>query len=366
MKFYISIGLLIYTLFLGAQEFKESDFDNLQTLPGIVETYYSEGSELKARYLQELVQDAVIFYQDKLQDTFDINLLVLNKKDWRSLVGGPYFIYGFSRDPDRIEAGVHNLFKIKLPDGQTLYGENEAFLWDFVAVHELGHYISSHKEVKRIRWTSEFFADYIMIGFLLEKIPEWKLPSSISAFYKYLPFKHKSLEDFGKYYSRMNPINNVLYQAKFEQLAEKIFIERGWDFLYEYMDKFTGEISPPPDKNHLLEYTIAEFQKMEPEAFNEWNAEMRKTYHPLIIIVLLVAIIVSIRSLDNSYRILTNTGLKARNSYKILGVPTLLILSQLKDNECQKKRKLKLIVGLRPIMYFGLLLLILLLILHFI
>ncbi len=364
MKFYITIVLPIISLYLGAQEFKESDLDRLLSLPGIVETYYSEGCELKARYLQELVQDAVIFYQNKLQDTFDLKLLVLSKKDWKSLVGGPYILYGFSRDPDRIEMGVHNLFKIKLPDNETLYGKNEAFLWDFIAVHELGHYISSHKKVKGIRWTSEFFADYIMIGFLLEKIPDWKLPSSISTIYKYLPFKHKSLEDFGKYYSRMDPLNTSIYHAKFEQLAVKIFIESGWDFLYEYIDRFTKEIHPPPDRNHLVEYTVAEFQKMEPEIFNEWIAEMRKTYHPLIIIIFLLAIIVTIRSLDNSYRILTNTGLKARKSYKILGVPTLLILSQLKHIEYQKNRKLKLIVGLRPIMYLGLLLLILLLLLH--
>jgi hypothetical protein len=364
MKFYITMVLLVISSSLGAQEFKESDLDGFLSLPGIVETYYSEGCELKARYLQELVQDAVIFYQDILQDTFDLKLLVLNKKDWKSSIGGSYFLYGFSRDPDRIEMGVHNLFRIKLPDNETLYGKNEAFLWDFVAVHELGHYISSHKKVKGIRWTSEFFADYIMIGFLLEKIPDWKPPSSISTIYKYLPFKHKSLEDFGKYYSRMDPLNTSIYHAKFQQLAFNIFAESGWDFLYEYIDRYTKEINPPPDRNHLIEYSVAEFQRMEPEIFNEWIAEMRETYHPLIIIIFLLAIIVTIRSLDNSFRILTSAGLKARKSYKIFGVPTLLILSQLKHIEYQKNRKLKLIVGLRPIMYLSLLLLILLLLLH--
>jgi len=364
MKFYITIVLLIMSLYLGAQEFKESDLDSLLFLPGIVETYYSEGCELKARYLQELVQDAVVFYQNKLQDTFDIKLLVLDKKGWKLLVGGPYILGGFAKNPDRIEMGVHNLFKFKLPDNETLYGKNEAFLWDFVAVHELGHYISSHKKVKGIRWTSEFFADYIMIGFLLEKIPGWKLPSSISTIYKYLPFKHKSLEDFGEYYSRMDPLNMSIYHAKFEQLAVKIFKKEGWDFLYEYIDRYSKEIIPPPDRNHLVEYSVAEFQKMEPEIFNDWIAEMRRTFHPLVIITFLLAVIVTIRSLDNSYRILNNAGLKARKSYKILGVPTLLILSHLKHVEYQKNRKLKLIAGLRPIMYFSLLLLILLLLLH--
>ncbi len=151
MKFCITIGLLIIPLFLGAKELKESDLESLLFFPGIVETYYSEGNEIKARYLQELVQDAVVFFQDKLQDTFDIKLIVLDKKDWKLLVGGPHILYGFSRDPDRIEMGVHNLFKIKLPENETLYGKNEAFLWDFIAAHELGHYISYHKKVKGIK-----------------------------------------------------------------------------------------------------------------------------------------------------------------------------------------------------------------------
>ena len=365
MRFFITIGLLIIPLFLGAQELKESDLDSLLSFPGIVETYYSQGSETKARYLQELVQDAVVFYQYKLQDTFDIKLLVLDKKDWKLLIGGSSILGGFSRDPDRIEMGVHNLFKIRLPDNETLYGKNEAFLWDFVAVHELGHYISSHKKVKGIRWTTEFFADYIMIGFLHEKIPDWKLPASISAIYKYLPFKHKSLEDFGKYYSTMDPLNTSIYHAKFEQLAVEIFNKRGWDFMFEYIDNFTQEISPQPDRNHLLEFTVAEFQKMEPEIFNEWIEEMRQTYHPLIIIVFLLAIIVVIRSMDNSYRILVDYGLETKKRYKILGVPSPLILYQIKHIEYQKnKSKLKLIVGLRPILYLSLIILILLLLLH--
>ncbi len=205
-----------------------------------------------------------------------------------------------------------------------------------------------------------------MIGFLLEKIPDWIiLPSSISTFYKYLPFKHKSLEDFGKYYSRIGPLNNSIYQAKFEQLAVKIFNKRGWDFMFEYMENFTQEISPPPDRNHLLELTVADFQKMEPEIFNEWNEEMKQTYHPLIIIVFLLAIIVVIKSMDNSYRILADYGIKTKKSYKIFGAPSLLIASQIKNIEYQKnKSKLKRIIGLRPIMYLSLILLILLLLLH--
>jgi hypothetical protein len=366
MKKHILItGLLMIPSFICAQEFKEPDLDKLPILPGKVSTYYSKGCETKAKYLQELVQDAIVYFQNKLQDTFDIKLLVLNKSDWKLLVGGPYVLPDFAKNPDRIEMGINELFKIKLPENETLYGKDKAFLWDFIAIHELGHYISQHKKVKSIRWTSEFFADYIMICFLLEKIPDWKFPSSISAFFKYLPFKYKTLDDFGNYYSRMDPLNYSIYQAKFEELAINIVKKRGMNFMYDYIDRFTKDIDPPPDRNHLMELTVAEFQKMEPEIFNEWLLGMRKTYLTYLVFFILFAITIFVRFFDNSYRIFTNLGLKTKKRFRIFGVPTFSILSKVGSVENLKiKRKLKLIVLFRPVMYLCFTLIILLLILH--
>jgi len=363
-KLILLTGILLMSLGSVAQKFIESDLDKLLLLPGKINTYYSKGCEIKAKYLQVLVQDAVIFFENKLQDTFDTKLLVLNKQDWRLMVGGPYIFYHFVNDPARIEMGTNELFKIKLPNNKTLYGEKEAYIWDFVAVHELGHYISQHNKIKGISWTKEFFADYIMIGFMLEKISDWQLPSSIGTLFKYLPFKYKSLNDFEKNNPRIDPLNYFIYEAKFEELAFNIFKKRGWGFMSDYIKRFRN-ISPPPDKSHLVELTIAEFQKMEPEIFNEWLAGMRKTYHPLLILFTLIVIIGTIRLIDNSYNIFTSQGILIKKRYNIFGIPTLSIISKLKNVESLKiKRKLKLIMGLRPIMYLCLFLLILLLILH--
>src|SRR4030042_4909041 len=112
-KLILISGLLIIPSFILAQELKKSDLDKLQLLPGMVETYCSKDSEAKAKYLQVLVQDAVVFFQNKLQDTFDIKLLVLNKSDWKLLVGGPYVLSDFAKDPDRIEMGTNEIYKIK-------------------------------------------------------------------------------------------------------------------------------------------------------------------------------------------------------------------------------------------------------------
>lgn len=367
-KLILLTGILLMSLGSVAQKFKESDLDKLLLLPGKINTYYSKGCEIKAKYLQVLVEDAVLFFQDKLQDTFDIKLLVLNRRDWKLLVGGSYLLQHFNKDPDRIEMGsrINQLYKIKLPENGSLYGKHEAYFWDFVAVHELGHYISQHNKIKGISWTKEFFADYIMIGFLLEKIPDFQLPSSISTFFRYMPLKHKSLEDFGFNSSQIDPLNLNLTsdQTKFEELAFRIFKKRGWNFMFDYIDRFTFTKSPPPDKNHL-EFTISEFQKMEPEIFNEWLGGMRKTYHPYLVFFILFAIISIVRFFDNSYSIFTNLGLKTKKRFRTFGIPTFSILSKLRSLENVKiKRRLKLIIGFRPVMYLCLILIILLLILH--
>jgi len=223
IKLIIITGLLIISSFTWAQEFKESDLDNLLLLPGKVNTYYSKECETKAKYLQELVQDAVLFFEDKLQDTFDIKLLLLNRSDWKLFVGGPYFLSHFRKRPDRIEMGINDFYKIKLADDKILYGKKEAFLMDLIAVHELGHYISHRNNLFVLPWMGEFFADYILVGFLKEKIPECQLPLEIgSIFFKYLPLKYKSLEDLG---NRIDPLNYGLYELKLENLAETLLLE---------------------------------------------------------------------------------------------------------------------------------------------
>jgi hypothetical protein len=363
-------GLLIIPSFIWAQEFKESDLDKLLLLSGKVKTFYSTGCESKAKYLQELVHDATNFYENKLSDTFDVKLLVLNKSDWKLMVGGPYFISDFAKDPDRIEIGINEFFKIKIPGDKTLYGKKEAFLWDFIAVHELGHYISHRKNISVPSWLGEFFSQYIMIGFLGEKIPEWQFSSELTnSLFKYLPLKYKSLEDLGLHYGQMDPINYSLYETKLLDLANKIYKKRGWNFMYNYLERFkikpTIDKNLPIDKKVIFQHFISEFKEMEPEIFNDWLLGMRKTYHPFIVFFILFAIIVTVRFLDNSYSIFTNLGLKTKKRFRILGVSMFSILPILRSlDNLKTKRKLKLIILLRPLFYLCMTLIIILLLLH--
>lgn len=355
---------LLIPFWSDAQEFKASDLDNLLLLPGKVNTYYSHGCEAKAEYLQELVQDAAKFFENKLQDTFDFKLLVLNKSDWKLLVGGPYILSDFAKDPDRIEMGINEIYKIKLADDRLLYGKKEAYYWDFISVHELGHYISHRNNLFVLPWMSEFFADYIMIGYLSEKVPEWQFPYEASGvLFRYLPLKFKSLEDLGEYYNRIDPVNYSLYEGKLIDLANKIFKEKGWSFMYEYIERY--KVKPAIDKSKFYQKSISDFKDMEPEIFNDWLSGTRKTYHPYLVFFILFALIGIIRLFDNSYTIFTNLGLETKKRFRVFGVPSILIYSKLRKLEDIKiKRKLKLIIALRPIVYFLVILVILLLALH--
>jgi hypothetical protein len=369
-KLVLLTAFLITPLFIRAQELKESYLDKLLVSQGTVKTYYSKGCETKAKYLQELVQDAAKFYENKLKDTFDINLLVLNKNDWKLMVGGPYVISDFAKDHDRIEMGINEFFQIKLNGDRTLYGKKEAFLWDFIAAHELGHYIGHRNNVTTPAWLGEFFAQYVLIGFLSEKIPEWQFSSGITNFlFKYLPLKYKSLEDLGMHYGRMDPVNYSLYETKLLDLANKIYKKRGWNFMYEYLKRY--KIKPTInsklqiDRKLIFQYYISNFREMEPEIIDDWLLGMKKTYHPFFVFLILFSIIGIIRFFDNSYSIFTDLGIETKKRFIILGVPTFSILPRLRSfDNLKNKNRLKLIMLLRPLLYVCMTLIIILLIIH--
>ena len=134
--------------------------------------------------------------------------------------------------------------------------------------------------------------------------------------------------------------------------------------MYEYLDRYKIK-DTTIDRKLFLQKTISDFKEMEPEIFNDWLLEMRQTYHPLLVFFVLLAIISVIRLTDNSYCIFTNLGLKTKKRFKIMGVPTFSILSKLKSLDNSKiRRKLKLIMWLRPLIYLSLILIILLQLLH--
>jgi hypothetical protein len=55
-----------------------SNIGHLELMPGKTETYYVEGHKDKAEYLQILIEDAVLFHENLLKDTFSFELWALD------------------------------------------------------------------------------------------------------------------------------------------------------------------------------------------------------------------------------------------------------------------------------------------------
>jgi len=74
------IPILLFLPFHVAAGQEIPHTEHLVQLDGYITTYYAPGCETKAVYLQDLLEDAVSFYEEKLEDTFDLKLLVLNRE----------------------------------------------------------------------------------------------------------------------------------------------------------------------------------------------------------------------------------------------------------------------------------------------
>jgi hypothetical protein len=318
MKFLLSLFLWIIIIkTIWSQEIPY--IKHLSHREGKVETYYTKGSESKAEYLQMLLEDAMLFYENKLKDTFDLKLLVLNKEAWKYYAEGPYPLCEYRRNPVRIILPDVDIYKIKLPPGKTLFGESKVYFWDFIAVHELGHYISVKLNARsHPLWLSEFFADYIQVGYMAERIPEFRFPKWWFCLWKVLPFKYKTLEDlrFDKY---INPANYSFYQAKFYELASGIFEKRNYLFIYDHINYFqklneyysNAEVKKP-GREEIVEISISYLKNTEPDIFNSWYNTMRKSFHYYLIALGLIILVVLMKIINKFYTLPKYLALASR------------------------------------------------------
>ncbi len=70
-------------LFVNIYSQETSNIDQLELIPGKIKTYCSEGFEDKGKYLQLLLEDAVQYYEEVLNDTFSFELFVLDRRSWK-------------------------------------------------------------------------------------------------------------------------------------------------------------------------------------------------------------------------------------------------------------------------------------------
>ena len=104
----------------------------LEFAPGKINTYYSQGHKEKAEYLQILIEDAVYFFEDLLQDTFSFDLYLFDRKTWKKYNEGTYPIAGYSDDEKRMIMPVFSYYRTQLPENEFLYGKGYYYLSDFI------------------------------------------------------------------------------------------------------------------------------------------------------------------------------------------------------------------------------------------
>src|SRR6186997_1723972 len=84
-KFYLVVFFFLISLLLFSQD---RTIDSLlltrktEALDGKVKTYYSPGSKKIAVELQQLVSDAILYYETKYKVKFNIQMIVLDSSQW--------------------------------------------------------------------------------------------------------------------------------------------------------------------------------------------------------------------------------------------------------------------------------------------
>ena len=342
--------ILLFSLFFPLFIFSQSvtKTDDLELIPGKINTYYSQGHRAKAEYLHTLIEDAVCFYEELLQDTFSFDLYVFDRKTWKKHKEGTYPIAGYSGDDNRMIMPVFSYYKIHLPDNEHIYGKEYYYLSDFIAVHELGHYITLNQDARsHSKWSGEFFADLILISYLHEIIPAYAFDHTPAVYFTFLPLKYKKIENFGS----AGILNELAYHPKFQELANQIYLKQGLEFILEWVERYQqlnkdikeGKYDHISFSNEqIIQESIKDIQRIEPEIFNDWNRSMRQTYHPWLILFCLVIVFGLIHVSNDSYSVFLEHGLKTKAYNKVLGVPSIQIWYNLK-NVKSKRTKYSLI-----------------------
>jgi len=258
-KFYLLIFLLLISITSFSQD---RTIDSLLTtrktdsLDGKLKTYYSPGSKKIAMELQQLVSDAVLYYETKYKVKFNIQMIVLDSSQWfteilpygfvffdgtRWLVlnaGMPYetfkTVYGFNSISQQLDSAFSSN---KISAEEVIYSRLK-----FLSLHELGHYFIynlSNAQSPNF-WTNEFIAWYFANEYITKYKPQIKkgfdiFCRTVSNFY---PVEHTSLLDFNTLYSKIKIGNFAWYHSRFYFLADTLYKCAGNSYLKTFETNF--------------------------------------------------------------------------------------------------------------------------------
>lgn len=256
-----------------------------------IRVYYSPGQEKRALDLRAMIEDAMQFYERKLQIKEEITLAVLTPGQWRQVgLQVPYGVPNVSSPPRVIflpamtnnattEANLslknkvsRQTLKMVESSGFT-YEEGASKSVDLLGLHELGHvYSDAHGINAANRWLGEFLATYFAYAYLRERHPKLaRLWEGVShAYVDGIEPKHTALEDFERLYFGVGLDNYGWYQAKFLLKGAQIHKAKKLKFLEEVRKAFPKSEREPVS----LEVALKRLEKISP-GFVAWSKELK-------------------------------------------------------------------------------------------
>ena len=255
------------------------------SLIGKIKTYYSPGHKEIASELQQLVSNAVTYYENKFHKRFDIQLIVLDSAQWfREVIPFGFVFY------DQTHWLVLNT-GMSYSDFKNVYGFNEiASQLDssfsinhlraeeiiysrlkFLSLHELGHYFISQISSAQPPdvWTNEFIATYFANEYITQYEPKIKKGFDIfcRTIMKCYPAEYKTLAQFDSVYFRMKLGNFAWFHSRFYLLADAIYSCSGNSYINIFEQNFPkkeGLIFKPEEISKLIEASC-------PGVFKKWD-----------------------------------------------------------------------------------------------
>lgn len=296
----------IFLFAIGAimliQPLKAQKFSQLKTIEGYsFRVYYSHNCDERARLISNRVHNAKNYFEELLDFSPTVTLLILSDEDWPKFTNFP--VYGmphYNGDSVLVVAAHDNPFwksfvppLDKLPDElreqiQTVYrtetGEPgmQAF-FDLLAVHELGHAFHFQAKLNMQRmWLAELYVNSLLHAYVAEMEPE-SLPALTLIAKMVLGagtegLTYTSLEDLENRYYEIGqnyPNNYGWYQFRWHTAAGKIYDSDGdrinriwWDALKTRNEKLSDA--------ELLLFLESEIGKSVADVMRHWDRDTIK------------------------------------------------------------------------------------------
>ena len=226
------------------------------SLIGKVKTYYSSGNKKIATELQQLVSDAILYYEKKYSVIFNLKMIVLDSTQWFKEIlpygfvfyDGTHWlvlntgmtyenfksVYGFNSISHQLDSSFK---KNKITAEEVIYDRLK-----FLSLHELGHYFINNLSGAQSPnfWTNEFIAWYFANEYITKNRPEIKkgfdiFCRTVSNFY---PVEHTTLTDFDTLYSKVKIGNFAWYHSRFYFLADALYKCAGDSYLKTFETNF--------------------------------------------------------------------------------------------------------------------------------